>query len=132
MNNLMPEKIAGAQRKAIVDQLDEISFPRGQIIIGDSAARTSINDINRHGYNIHPVVKHPGDVIEGLKLLRGYDIILTRRSVNMKAGIESYFWKVDRNGKIIPEPDGHEPDGIAATRYGVMTFGRKGGIRQLN
>lgn len=132
LNNLMPEKINGAERMAIVDQMELIEFPKGQKIIADSAGRTEINDLRKHGYNVHGVVKHTGDQIRGINILRGYDLYITRNSTNLKKGIESFFWKLDKNGKIIPEVEGHEPDGIAAIRYAAMTFGRKKGLTIRN
>jgi hypothetical protein len=59
-------------------------------------------------------------------------MFITTRSVNLKKGIENYFWKVDINGKVIPEPDGHEPDGLAALRYVITTFDKIGGLRRIN
>ena len=131
-NNLMPEKIQGAERLSIVDELEFVNHPKGQMIIGDSASATSIRDISKHGYNIIGVKKPTKSVIEGINKLRGYDIYLTHRSINVKKGIEGFFWKVDINGKIIPEPDGHEPDGLAALRYVIMMHDRMGGMRRLN
>jgi phage terminase large subunit len=132
MNNLMPEKINGAERMAIVDQLEFVAHPKGQMIIGDSAGATEIRDIKRHGYNIMGVKKPVASVINGINKLRGYDIFLTKRSTNIKNGIEKYFWKVDIDGKIIPEPDGHEPDGLAALRYVIMVFDRIGTVTRTN
>jgi phage terminase large subunit len=131
-NNLMPEKITGAERMAIVDELEFVKHPRGQIIIADSSGATEIRDITKHGYNIRGVKKPVKSIIDGINKLRGYDIYLTPRSINVKNGIEKFFWKVDINGKIIPEPDGHEPDGLAALRYVIMTFDRIGGIQRTN
>jgi phage terminase large subunit len=119
-NNLMPEKIEGAERMALVDQMEFVEHPKGQKIVADSAGGTEIKDLKKHGYNLKGVKKGPGSVIAGIKKLRGYNIFITRRSVNVKKGIESWFFKVDPNGKIIPEPHGHEPDGLAALRYVVM------------
>lgn len=132
MNNLMPEKIQGAERMAIVDQLDFLSYPRGQMIIADSAGATEIRDLLKYKYNVIGVKKPVRSVIDGINKLRGYNIFLTRRSVNIKKGIESFFWKVDLNGKIIPEPDGHEPDGLAALRYVIMMFDKMTGISRAN
>lgn len=120
MNNLLPEKLDGATRLSIVDKMNEINYVKGRVIVADSAGAVSIRDLRIHGYNCHAVKKFTGSVVIGLNKLRGYDLYLTRRSINLKKGIESYFWKVDANGKIIPEPDGHEPDGIAAIRYVIM------------
>lgn len=124
LNNLMPEKIAGAERMAIVDQLELTKHIKGQLIIADSAGATEIRDLKKHGYNVKGVKKGTGSVIAGIGKVKGYDIYLTERSTNIKQGIEKWFWKVDINGKIIPEPDGHEPDGLAALRYVIMEHDR--------
>ena len=76
--------------------------------------------MRRHGYNVRAVKKYAGSVSDGIQKLRSYNLVVTKRSVNLVKGLESWFWKVDKNGKIVPEPDGHEPDGLAATRYVVM------------
>ena len=131
-NNLMPEKIRGAERMSIVDELEFVNHLKGWPIVADSAGATEIRDIRKHEYNIIGVKKPVRSVIDGINKVRGYNIFLTKRSVNVKKGIESFFWKVDNNGKIIPEPDGHEPDGLAALRYVIMTFERMGGVQRDN
>ncbi|MDH5570376.1 MAG: phage terminase large subunit [Gammaproteobacteria bacterium] len=125
LNNLMPEKIQGAERMAIVDQMELIDFQKGHQIIADSAGRTEILDLNKYGYNVKGVKKRPGSVLAGINKLRGYNIHITDRSINLKKGLENWFWKVDKNGKIIPESDGHEPDGLAALRYVIMEHNKK-------
>jgi len=124
LNNLMPEKIKGSERMSIVDQMLFVEHNKGQIIIADSAGATEIRDLKKHFYNVRGVKKTPGSVIDGINKTRGYNIFLTKRSISMKNGIEKWFWKVDINGKIIPEPEGHEPDGLAALRYVVMEHER--------
>lgn len=126
MNNLMPEKITGAERYAIVDQMEEVKHIKGQQIIADSAGATEIKDLRKHGYNVKGVKKGSGSQIDGIKKLRAYNIFLTERSITLKEGIEKWFWKVDINGKIVPEPEGHEPDGLAALRYVCMEMDRGG------
>lgn len=120
-NNLRPETIIGDERMSIVDKLDEIEFTKGHMIIGDTDGKNSIYDMIKHGYTALAVKKLKGMKKEGIRKIRGYNLLLTRRSVNVKKGCESWFWKQDQNGKIVPEPDGHEPDGLAALRYGIMT-----------
>jgi len=124
MNNLMPEKIQGAERMAIVDQMDIVNHQKGQLIIADSAGATEIRDLEKHNYNVRGVKKGAGSQIAGINKLRGYNIFLTERSINMKKGIEKWFFKLDKNGKIVPEPEGHEPDGLAALRYVIMEDGK--------
>lgn len=88
--------------------------------IGDSSGKVELIDMRKHGYNARGVKKPKGSKIGGIRQLRGYSINVTRRSQNLIDGFQSWFWKVDDNGKIVPEPDGHEPDGLAAARYVVM------------
>jgi len=124
-NNLMPEKIAGAERMSIVDKMDEIRFPKTWLIFADSASRTSIQNLRNNGYRVYPVKKYSGAIIDGIKIIKSYDLYLTRRSVGIKSGIENWFFKLDENGKIIPEPEGHEPDQLAAIRYAMLMHNRK-------
>jgi len=119
-NNLLPEKLKGAERMSIVDKLDEVEHLKGHKIIADSAGKTEITDIRKHGYNIKGVKKTTGSVILGINKVRGYNLFITKRSLNLKKGAENWHFKVDHNGKIVPEPDGHEPDGWAAVRYVIM------------
>lgn len=120
LNNLMPEKINGAERMSIVDQMDFVRYSKGQLIIADSAGATEIKDLKKYGYNVRGVKKHTGSIITGINKTRGYNLYITERSINMKKGFEKWFWKINSNGEIIPEADGHEPDGLAALRYVVM------------
>jgi phage terminase large subunit len=126
MNNLMPEKIKGAERMSIVDQMELVKHNKGQLIIADSAGRIEIDDLIKHKYNVQGVKKTPGFQIMGINKLKGYDLYITERSTNIKKGIEEWFFKVDRNGKIIPEPEGHEPDGLAALRYVIWEWSKGG------
>lgn len=157
-NNLMPEKIKGAERDSIVDRLNGLAvlFAKAQLMesvlpqpddfyytkdpkykytdlekrvldyvsqyknwltIGDSSGATELKDMHLHGYNVRGVAKPAGSQAIGIKRFKSYNIFITRRSTNIKKGMESWFWKVDHNGKIIPEPKGHEPDTLAAVRY---------------
>ncbi len=124
-NNLMPEKIQGAERMSIVDKMQEVGFPKGHTIFADSASRTSIASMRNNGYQVYGANKYSGSVIEGIKIIKSYDLKITKRSSALKKGIESWFFKIDDNSKIIPEPDGHEPDQLAAIRYAMLMYKRK-------
>lgn len=127
-NNLMPEKIPGAERMSIVDKMDEVKFPKGWQIFADSASRSSIQNMRNYGYQVYPVNKYQGAIVDGIKIVKSYDLRLTKRSTGIKKGIENWFFKLDENGKIIPEPDGHEPDQLAAIRYAMLMYKRKSGF----
>jgi len=109
---------------SIVDQMASIDFPKGQLIVADSAGRISILDLRKHGYNIRGVSKRKGDQREGITKIRGYNLYITKRSKHLKEDIESFYWKQDLNGKVIPEPEGHEPDTLVSIRYSLLMMGR--------
>ena len=100
--------------------MNGLNYLKGQLIIADSASATAIKDLRKHGYHVVAVAKNQGAQRDYINKIRGYEIYLTERSINVKKDMESFFWKEDSNGKIIPEPQGHEPDTLAAMRYGVM------------
>lgn len=119
-NNLMAEKIRGAERESIADRMDFIGFPKTQLIVGDSSGATELKDLKKHGYNVRSVKKTK--VLLGMKRLEAYDIKVTKRSVTTIKAFSNWLYDLDRNGKILPEPPkAHEPDTIAAVRYVAMS-----------
>lgn len=162
-NNLMAEKIKGAERLSIVDRMDEFAMQhakkelpkehftkpddyyfdyfnahtkndtahdaeirvkirayKNRLRVGDSSGKTELLDLTKYGYNMRGAKKGPGSVTLGIKRLRSYNLKVTERSFNLIKGLQSWMWKLDHNEKIVPEPDGHEPDTLAATRYIVL------------
>jgi len=139
-NGLMPERIIGAERLCISDKMDIIYFKKGWPIGCDISGSTEIKDLIKHGYNAIGVHKPKGSVPDGIKKMKSYNIFVTKRSENTIKGFENWFWKQDHNGKIVAEPKGHEPDCLAAARYGVTQGskgrsqrgkGRRAGVRPL-
>lgn len=100
--------------------ITEIRRLKSWIIIGDSSGKTELTDLRKHGYEARGVGKPKGSVPTGIKRLQSYNLKVTRHSTNIISGLESWMRKIDHNGKIVPEPDGHEPDGLAAARYVML------------
>ncbi len=105
-------------RTSIKQRFDELNISKGNLIICDSANKDTILDLRKYGYNIIGVKKTAPHV--GIELVRGFVLHLTKRSVNVKKAIEGFYRKVDRDGKILTDFEGHEPDELAALRYSVM------------
>tara|TARA_R110002049_G_scaffold227912_1_gene400052 strand:- start:23498 stop:24628 length:1131 start_codon:yes stop_codon:yes gene_type:complete len=161
-NNLMPEKIQGAERDSIVDRMDqlvlrevksivpiekfvrddefylgydknkyksialtpddiliktEIRKIKSWLIIGDSSGKVELLNLRLHGYNARGVSKTKGSQGIGIKRMQSYNLKVTRKSENIINGMDSWLRKLDHNGNIIPEPDGHEPDTLVSARY---------------
>lgn len=164
-NNLLPEKIKGAERDSIVDFKDRIVLKKVKamfstqdfskedefylgydkekyktvqetdvdrqikvqiqklkkwLTVGDISGKTELKDLAKHSYNVRGVKKPKGSQMTGVKRMQGYNIFVLPDSPNIIAGLNSWMRKIDHNGKITPEPDGHEPDTLAAARYVML------------
>ena len=119
-NNLLPEKLEGAVRPSIVDRMDELEFQKNWPIGADSSGANEIADLRKHGYTVTGVKNKAGAQIKWTNKIRAHDIYVTEWSENVTKAMNTFLFKEDRNGNIIPEPQGHEPDPLAALRYGCM------------
>lgn len=103
--------------------LQKVREYKARFILADSSGAKEIADLQRRGYNVMGVKKRKGSVQDGINRLRGYNIKITKSSLGLKKGLESWMRKQDKNGKLTSEPDGHEPDQLAAIRY--VALGRE-------
>lgn len=90
------------------------------LTIGDSSGATELRDMLKHGYTVRGVKKPKGSKMTGVNRMRSYNIFVLPDSPNIIKGMNSWMRKIDKNGNIIPEPDGHEPDCLAAARYVML------------
>lgn len=86
------------------------------MIVADSAAARTIIDLKQTGLNIKPVKKTP--ILDGIKLLRDYRIIIDPNSYNLARELNSWVW-VDKKGQVPLDADNHLID---AMRYIVTTL----------
>lgn len=84
-------------------------------IVGDSAGKRTINDLWDVGFNIEKTRK--GRVIDEIKIIQGYTIVVTKNSVNLQKALNNYHWAVKGD---IPHHDWS--DLLDALRYGFMYF----------
>ena len=87
----------------------------------DSEDPESIEVIYRAGFNIHSADKAKGSVLFGIETLKGYNLHITARSVNVIKDFKNYKWKIDKNGKTLDEPIHSFSHGPDAVRYPVFT-----------
>ena len=73
-------------------------------IIADSEDPESIEYLKRQGLNVVPVEKGKDSVEFGIETVRGYEINITSRSVNVRRDFSNYKYKMDRNGKTVSPP----------------------------
>lgn len=105
-------------------KLRQFGVSRNELIYADSAEPKSIQEILNEGFNIQPVQKGPDSVKMGISILWRYKINITSRSTGLRREIQSYKWKVGKDGKPLNEPIDLFNHSIDAMRYAaVMTLG---------
>lgn len=100
-------------------KLVKLKVPSGKLIVADSAAKRTIDDIKRTGVNIIAAIKNK--ITEDIKLINGYELIIDPNSKNLIDELNGYIW-LDRNGEIPIDKDNHLLD---AMRYIVAYVTRK-------
>jgi len=112
----------GLSNKAIADILNNL--PKA-LVIADSAEPKSIDEIKSYGVTIIGATKGPGSVYQGIQFTQSQRISVTRRSDKTVKGYYNYLFMVDRDGRIINEPDDsvHEwSNPMDAIRYGLSSY----------
>lgn len=90
-----------------------------RLILCDSANTRTITDISNAGINAQ-AVKKPG-IIESIKVLQGYQLIIDPDSINLVMELSNYIW-LDKKGEIPIDQYNHLID---AFRYIAFTLTAK-------
>lgn len=117
--------------------LDEITYQNGllndaiagilknlppKLAIADSAEPKSIDTIKTYGISILPAKKGRDSVRYGIGVMQDQQISVTKRSVNLIKEYRNYLWQVDKNGKILDEPEKGNDHAIDAARYAICSL----------
>jgi len=105
---------------------DSVPGARKWTITADSARPETISFLKREGFKIRSSKKGPGSVIEGVKFLQSYDIVVHPRCRHTITELGSYRWKVNKlNNEILPILEDQNNHIIDACRYALESlFGR--------
>ena len=85
------------------------------LIIADSAEPRLIKELSGHGCNIRGAVKGQGSISLGIELLRDYEIIVDKDSINIAKEFNNYVYS-DKGSKLFVDAFNHIIDAI---RYNV-------------
>jgi len=107
----------GLSNKQISDIL--LNKERKTLTIADSAEPKSIDEISMYGVSILPSKKGQGSVLQGIQYVQDQRISVTRRSINIIKEYNNFMWKIDKDGKIINEPEHTYKHGMDAISYGL-------------
>lgn len=111
----------GLSNKQIADVIANLSQPN-VLVIADSAEPKSIDEIKTYGINILPAEKGKDSVVNGIQLVQGQRISVTKRSVNIIKEYQNYLWERDKDEHIINVPEHTWSHSMDALRYGMSSL----------
>lgn len=83
--------------------------------IVDSAAPMAIQEMVREGINAKPVKKDT--ILSGVDQIKRSNFYIHKDSKNLLDELNSYVWKIDKNGNILDEPEDKNNHLLDAIRY---------------
>lgn len=92
------------------------------LVIADAAEPKSIEEIKSYGINILPAQKGKDSVNYGIDMIQEQRISVTKRSVNVIKEYRNYLWIIDKNGKVLNEPEEPYHYSMDALRYGIVSL----------
>lgn len=110
----------GLLNKQIADII--LSKLEGTLVVADSAEPKSIDEIRGYGVNIIGAEKGKDSVRNGIAVVQDQRIFMTERSLNLIRCYRNYLWTVDKDGKVINEPEHEFSDIMDASRYGIVSM----------
>lgn len=104
----------------LISRYKELNLSRSDEVFCDAAEPKTIEELFRNGFNAKPAEK---DVWAGIQKVKSMPLYITADSKNLKAELQSYKWKTDKDGNIAAdEAPVKENDHILdALRYAVFT-----------
>lgn len=117
----------GLSNKQIADTF--INLPNA-LIIADSAEPKSIDEIKSYGLNIVGAEKGKGEtksesyVKWSIGVVQDQRVSISKRSTNVIKEYRNYLWMVDKNGKVLNEPEHQFSHSMDALRYGINSIPR--------
>jgi phage terminase large subunit len=86
------------------------------LIVADTSEPRLIDALLSNGMNVNKTEKYAGSVVDGIKRMLDFTIVVTEESYNMKHELRNYIWN-DKKSSTPMDADNH---GIDATRYGSL------------
>lgn len=111
----------GMANKQLADFI--LNLPRpNTLVIPDSSEPKSNDELRSYGVVLVPAVKGPDSVNQGIQLVQSLPISVTRRSQNTIREYQRYFWKTDKDGRIINVPEDMDNHAMDAGRYAMQSL----------
>lgn len=95
---------------------------RSYPIIADCAEPKSITELNNLGLHLIASEKGKDSIVNGIDILKRYNIHITRRSHGLRSEMGQYKWKVTRDSLMTNQPVDTFNHGIDAMRYAALRY----------
>ena len=104
----------------LINKLKGLNLTRSDEIFCDAAEPKTIEELSRNGFNCKPADK---DVWAGIMKVKSHPLHIVHNSSNLKAELQSYKWKTDKDGNIASDesPVKENDHLLDAMRYGIFT-----------
>lgn len=112
--------LKGLSNKQIVDII--LGQQTQALVVADSAEPKSIDEMSGYGISIIGADKGKDSVNSGIQMVQYQQISVTRRSANIIKEYKNYLWEINKDGKIINEPEHHFSHSMDALRYGLVSL----------
>jgi phage terminase large subunit len=108
----------GLTNQDLIQEMAHLKVDNRTEIIADSAEPKSIEEIRRGNFRIRGATKGKDSILNGINLLQGYNINITKTSLNLIKEFRNYQWQQDKHtGDYINKPIDAYCHGIDAIRY---------------
>jgi len=103
----------------IIKQLN----PEKNEVVCDSARRDKIYELASAGINAFGSKKGKNSIVDGIDIVKEYDLYIQEDSVNAKKEFNSYKWATDKTtGKALNKPEDNNNHIIDPLRYGMRYY----------
>jgi phage terminase large subunit len=101
----------------IVNHLKQLGVNSSRCIVADSAEPKSIAELTNAGFYVEAARKGPDSIKASIDRLQGYDLRVTKNSLNLIKELRQYRWAKDREGRSLNAPEDILNHAIDAVRY---------------
>jgi len=113
--------------EAVIEQMNHF-VEANSMIIADTSEPRLIEALQQKGLNVHKADKGPGSIVEGIKKMLDFTIVVTADSFNIKHELRNYIW----NDKKSSTPLDAENHGCDSTRYAFMRLSEGSDLLAFN
>ena len=111
---------SGMHNFEIVAALNAHGFPKkGPRLYADCAEPKANSEIKLAGFNVWPSDKGK-EITFQISWMQGWDILVTKRSVNVIKELRNYIWDTDRDGNQLNQPIKEFDHAMDAMRYAAV------------